>query len=93
MGAGGAVSTSGTTSAGGTSGGSSEAGAGGAANCLAGWKGSSCDMCSSSAMPAGCTMLLDCESVVLGGGKCTDTGAKTEDIRLAALVYDCRCPQ
>jgi len=88
-GRGGGGATSGSTSGGGGSGG---------AVCLADWKGSSCDTCSSSAMPAGCSAVLHCGVIVLQGGgtlepTCTtNTDATAEAIRIAKQVYACRCP-
>ncbi len=91
-----AGSSSGGSSSGGSS---SHAGAGGSGACLVGWKGSTCDTCSSSPDVAGsqtCAQILSCYVASHCAGPCEqcEYQVPTSDavVAVARKVFSCRCP-
>lgn len=70
------------------------AGAANVAPCLNGWRGSSCDVCTSLESDGqSCADVLDCYAA--GGGFACDYAKPTSDAAVMAAhsVLACRCPQ
>ena len=94
-------SSAGSSSAGSAGAAGSSAGAGGEpADCLNGWRGSSCDTCTPAPAEPGvsCAVTLDCyEAEHCGPSGCSPAcdyaGGQTDhSVALAHAVYACRCP-
>jgi hypothetical protein len=89
-------------SCGSSAGAAGSAGAGGSSTCLVGWRGTSCDVCSSEPPPATgrtCSVILDCyQAQDCGPSSCTPDceygppGASDHTVQIARQVLACLCP-